>query len=129
MLSIIILMSISLHGCYKDFTDYFINNIQKEEDCDNSSTSQISVQKHLPNVAEVRQRAESISKKAAVKMVEESSSKHPPAEYAIGSKVLVRRFSSMSRKKAGKESASKNSRVVQGTISKRSQKAGTYRIL
>ena len=84
------------------------------------------MQKHLANVAEVRQRADSISKKAAVKMVEESSS---PAEYAIGSKVLVRRFSSMSRKKAGKESASKNSRVVQGTITKRSQKAGTYRIL
>ena len=67
--------------------------------------------------------------KAAGKMVMESNSKNPPAEYTIGSEVMVRRFSSKCRKRAGTQSASKTSRIVKGTITEINKKCGTYRIL
>ena len=67
--------------------------------------------------------------KAARKMVIKSNSKNPPAEYVIGSEVMVRRFSSKCRKRAGTQSASKTSRIVKGTITEINQKCQTYRIL
>ena len=67
--------------------------------------------------------------KAAGKMVMESNSKNPPAEYMIGSEVMVRRFSSKCLKRAGTQSASKTSRIVKGTITEINKKCRTYRIL
>ena len=59
--------------------------------------------------------------KAARKMVIKSNSKNPPAEYVIGSEVMVRRFSSKCRKRTGTQSASKTSRIVKGTITEINQ--------
>ena len=42
--------------------------------------------------------------------------KFPPACYAIGDKVMVRRLPSSSRKRAGKTSAGKRDRIVEGTV-------------
>ena len=67
--------------------------------------------------------------KAAGKMVMESNSKNLPAEYTIGSEVMVRRFSSKCRKRAGTQSASKTSHIVKGTITEINIKCRTYRIL
>ena len=67
--------------------------------------------------------------KAAGKMVMKFNSKNPPAEYMIGSKVMVRRFGSDCCKRAGTQSASKTSRIVKGTVTEKSQKSQTYRIL
>jgi hypothetical protein len=48
--------------------------------------------------------------------------------YAIGTHVLVRRFSSKCRKRAGNKSASKATRIVKGTVSDRNVRNGTYKI-
>ena len=74
---------------------------------DNISTLQQSIQIHLETIKFVHEKATLVSEKAAGDMIKAFSSKHPPAEYTIGSEVLVRRFSSKCRKKAGNKSASK----------------------
>ena len=64
----------------------------------------------------IRKKAASASQSAAGDMIKAFSSKHPPADYATGSEVLVRRFSSKCRKRVGKKYASKDTRVVNGLI-------------
>ena len=65
----------------------------------------LSVKRHLASLSNIRERALSISKKAAERMVKKSRSKHPPAEYDIGTEVLVRRFGTKSLKQAEKVQA------------------------
>ena len=95
---------------------------------DNISTLQQSIQIHLETIKFVHEKANLASEKAAGDMIKAFSSKHPPAEYTIGSEVLVRRFSSKCRKKAGNKSASKATRIVQGTVTDRNVANGTYKI-
>ena len=89
---------------------------------DNISTLQQSIQIHLETIKFVHEKATLVSEKAAGDMIKV---KHPPAEYTIGSEVLVRRFSSKFRKKAGNKSASKATRIVQGTVTDRNVANGT----
>ena len=95
---------------------------------ENQSTMKQSVQTHLEVTQMVRDQATSKSHKAAEYMIKKFSSKHPPAQYAIGSQVLVRRFSSKCRKRAGNKSAGKSTRIVKGTIVDRNLRNGTYKI-
>ena len=69
-----------------------------------------------------------VSRKSAGDMVKKLSSKHPPAEYKVGSEVLVRRFSSKCRKRAGKKSASKATRVLKGRVVDSNLENGTYKV-
>ena len=73
-----------------------------------------------------------VSRKSAGDMVKKLSSKHPPAEYNVGSEVLVRRFSSKCRKRAGKKSASKASYilyiVLKGRVVDSNLDNGTYKV-
>ena len=50
---------------------------------------QKSVQIHLETVEMIRKKAASVSRKSAGDMVKKLSSKHPPAEYKVGSEVLA----------------------------------------
>ena len=59
---------------------------------DDISTLQQSIQIHLETIKFVHEKATLVSEKAAGDMIKAFSSKHPPAEYTIGSEVLVRRF-------------------------------------
>ena len=92
---------------------------------DSNSTPEELVQTHLEAVQMIREKAASASQKAAEDMKKNFSCKNPPAEYAIGSEVLVRRFSSKSQKRAGKKSST---RIVRGTIVEKSDKYCTYKI-
>ena len=94
----------------------------------NQSPLQQSAQIHLEAMQMVRDQATSVSQKAARDMIKSFNSRHPPAAYAIGSQVLVRRFSSHCRKRAGNKSTSKVTRVVKGTIVDRNLCNGTYKI-
>ena len=76
----------------------------------------------------VREKATSISKKTARDMVKHYGSKYPPALYSVGSVVLVKRFTSKSRKNAGTKSASKASQIVEGTITDKNESHSTYKI-
>ena len=95
---------------------------------DSNSTPEELVQTHLEAVQMIREKAASASQKAAEDMKKHFSCKNPPAEYAIGSEVLVRRFSSNSRKRAGKKSSNKATRIVRGTIVEKNDKNCTYKI-
>ena len=61
-------------------------------------------------------------------MIKLFSSKHPPAEYSIGSDVIVRRFSSKSRKAAGRKRAGKGSRIITGTVLDRNLDTSMYKV-
>ena len=56
----------------------------------------------------IRKKAALTSQKATGGMIKLFSCKYPPAEYSIGSEVIVRRFSSKSRKAAGRKRAGKD---------------------
>ena len=116
-----------MHNSYYHFRVYV--GIQEEENYGDISSRDLSVKRHLASACNIRERALSTSKKAAERMVKKHRSKHPPAEYDIGTQVLVRRFGTKSRKQAGKKCASKDSRVVQGTVIDRNKKNQTYHIL
>ena len=53
---------------------------------------------------------------------------NPPAQYKVGCKVLVRRFSSKSKKKHGKGLVRKMSRVVKGTITHAKASSNQYKV-
>ena len=76
----------------------------------------------------IREKATSVSQKASADMVKHSGSKYPQVEYTIGSMVLVKRFSSKSRKTAGNKSARKATRIVRGTIVEQNHRSGKYKI-
>ena len=80
---------------------------------DSNSTLEELVQTHLEAVQMIREKAASASQKAAEDMKKYFSCKNPPAEYAICSEVLVRRFSSNSRKEAGKKSSTKQHELLE----------------
>ena len=61
-------------------------------------------------------------------MIKQFSSKYPPAEYSIGSEVIVRRFSSKSRKAAGRKRAGKTTRIITGTVLDRNLDNGMYKV-
>ena len=86
------------------------------------------VKKHLALCQRIRDKAHKTSVAAAKKMVEKQKKKNPPAIYNIGEKVLVRRFSSKSRKQAGKGPADRHSRIVEGEVIKRNLKTGRYKV-
>ena len=88
---------------------------------DSNSTPEELVQTHLEAVQMIREKAASASQKAAEDMKKHFSCKNPPAEYAIGSEVLVMRFSSNNRKTAGKKSSNKATRIVRGTRARLTQ--------
>ena len=52
-----------------------------DSDIQSTSTTHLSVQKHLATIKEVREKAQSVSNKATKNMIKKSSSKYPPAEY------------------------------------------------
>ena len=89
---------------------------------------QQSVQIHLETVEMIRKKAASASKNADTAMIKTFSSKNPPAEYTIGSDVLVRRFSSKCRKRAWKKSAGKSTRVIKGRVVDRNLEIGTCQV-
>ena len=68
------------------------------------------------------------SQKATGGMIKQFSSKYPPAEYSIGSEVIVRRFSSKSRKAAGRKRAGKSTRIITGTVLDRNLDNGMYKV-
>ena len=53
---------------------------------------------------------------------------YPPAEYSIGSEVIIRRFSSKSRKAAGRKRAGKSTRIITGTVLDRNLDNGMYKV-
>lgn len=75
-----------------------------------------SVEKHLKVMQYVRLLASVNSKVSAQKMVSSAKAKHPQARYPVGCEVLVRRFSSKSRKKEGRGLVRRQARVVKGTV-------------
>ena len=85
------------------------------------------VKKHLALFQRIRDKAHKTSVAAVKKMVEKQK-KNSPALYNIGEKVLVRRFSSKSRKQAGKGPAGRHSRIVEGEVIKRNLKTGRYKV-
>ena len=76
----------------------------------------------------IRKKAALTSQKATGGMIKWFSSKHPPAEYSIGSQVIVRRFSSKSRKAAGRKRAGKASRITTGTVLERNLDNNMYKV-
>ena len=76
----------------------------------------------------IRKKAAVTSQKATGGMIKQFSSKYPPAEYSIGSDVIVRRFSSKSRKAAGRKRAGKTTRIVTGTVLDRNLDNGMYKV-
>lgn len=76
----------------------------------------------------IRKKAVLTSQNATQGMIKLFSSKYPPAEYSIGSEVIVRRFSSTSRKAAGRKRAGKSSRIITGTILDRNLDNGMYKV-
>ena len=76
----------------------------------------------------IRKKAALTSQKATGGMIKLFSSKHPPAEYSIGSEVIVRRFSTKSRKAAGRKRAGKASRIIVGTVLDRNLDNGMYKV-
>ena len=79
---------------------------------------------HLKLASHIREEIKIASDKAAQKLVKQSAIKNPPNVYDVGAEVLVRRFSSNSRRKADK-----HSRIVAGRITKRNVKLGTYKVM
>lgn len=67
----------------------FIRVLQEDEEYAVGSISKSAVQNYLSVVRNVLERAESISTKAARKMVKDSSSTNSSAEYTIGTQVKV----------------------------------------
>ena len=76
----------------------------------------------------IRKKAALTSHKATGGMIKLFSSKHPPAEYSIGSEVIVRRFSAKSRKAAGRKRAGKASRIITGTVLDRNLDNSMYKV-
>ena len=76
----------------------------------------------------IRKKTALTSQKATGGMIKRFSSKYPPAEYSIGSEVIVRGFSSKSRKAAGRKKAGKTSRIISGTVLERNLDNGMYKV-
>lgn len=86
------------------------------------------VNNHMKAVKRIRSVANSNSRTTAKRMVVSARSANPPAKYAVGSEVLVRRFSERSKKRHGKGLARKMSRVVKGTITDVKQSSHQYKV-
>ena len=76
----------------------------------------------------IRKKAALTSQKAAGGMIKLFSSKYPPAEYSVGSEVIVRHFSSKSRKTAGRKRAGKTTRIITGTVLDKKLDNGMYKV-
>ena len=76
----------------------------------------------------IRKKAALTSQKATGGMIKLFSSKNPPAEYSVGSEVIVRRFSSKSRKTAGRKRAGKTTRIITGTVLDKKLDNGMYKV-
>ena len=68
------------------------------------------------------------SAKADKQMIDSHSQQFPPAVYEIGERIVIRRFSSKSWKKARRGPASRKDRIVEGTVIKHSEKSGNYKV-
>ena len=97
-----------------------------QSDDDEQGTQQ-SVQTHLEVVQMIRKKAALTSQKAAGGMIKLFSSKCP-AEYSVGSEVIVRRFSSKSRETAGRKRAGKTTRIITGTVLDKKLGNGIYKV-
>lgn len=86
------------------------------------------VERHIKAVQHIRSKAYSNSTSVAEKMVHLAAHKHPPARYAVGCDVLVRRFSSKSKKKHGKGFIGKQSRILKGTVIRAKVASGRYKV-
>lgn len=87
-----------------------------------------TVEKHLKVLKSVRSGANINSRNTAEMMVQSTMAAQPPSVYTVGSEVLVRRFSSKSRKKsAGRGLDKRRLRVVKGTVTQ-VRKSGRYKV-
>ena len=87
-----------------------------------------SVENHLKVTQYVRSLASMNSKVSAQKMVSSAKAKHPPARYHVGCEVLVRRFSSKSRRKEGRGLVRRQVRVVKGTVIQAKASKNQYKV-
>ena len=86
-----------------------------------------TVEKHLKVLKSVRSGANINSRHTAEIMIQSTKAAQPPSVYTVGSEVLVRRFSSKSRKKsAGRGLDKRRLRVVKGTITQ--VRSGCYKV-
>ena len=98
--------------------------LQESEPARESKQMPYLIKIHLKLASHIREEVKITSDKAAQKLVKQSAIKNPPNVYDVGAEVLVRRFSSNSRRKADK-----HSRIVAGRITKRNVKLGTYKVM
>ena len=87
--------------------------LQESEPARESKQMPYLIKIHLKLASHIREEVKIASDKAAQKLVKQSAIKNPPNVYDVGAEVLVRRFSSNSRRKADK-----HSRIVAGRITK-----------
>ena len=83
------------------------------------------ISKHLQLIRQIRKNSQLTSAKADKKMIDASMANNPPARYAEGENVIIRRFSSSSKRKSAKD---KWNRFVKGTIIKYSPKSCSYKV-
>ena len=83
------------------------------------------ITKHLEIIQAVRSQAKSVSSKANRKMIHTFKAKNPPAQYKCGDDVIIRRFSSSSKRKSARD---KQQRIVTGRVVRHSNKSGNYKV-
>jgi hypothetical protein len=83
------------------------------------------ISKHLQLIRQIRENGQLSSVKADKRMIAASMANNPPARYAEGEDVIIRRFSSSSKRKSAKD---KWNRFVKGTIIKYSPKSCSYKV-
>ena len=97
--------------------------IQLMQDSETATVDDVT--KHMEMIEEVRRRAKIVSCKADTKMIEMAKSKNPPTKYQCGDSVIVRRFSSSTKRVSAKN---KQRRFVTGEVIKESSKSGNYKV-
>lgn len=102
---------------------FFVKLTPTSEDTKNGLCD-AQIEKHLKIAKFVREQAKLSSDKAEKKLVQTFSAKNPPSVYKVGESVLVKLYSSRSRKKG----MNKYTRVITGRIDKRNMKQGTYKV-